>query len=156
VRGQDFHGSFKLNATYLDGDVSLQIKVYSGSGTTLGLYARRFVTNRSHDNRARSVALPGQVLNPKRDHRYWAVYLAFGNRPRDLRPAMRFLHRHHVAGDVVDITCEPPAAKRLGVPMHTLGLALYFRTGRQAAGGSAFWVPRQFTRVRIHTLCLRA
>jgi hypothetical protein len=42
--GQEFIGSIRLNSTYAGQDVSLQIRVYSGSGATLGLWARRFVT----------------------------------------------------------------------------------------------------------------
>jgi hypothetical protein len=44
VQGQTFHGNLDLIATYANSDVTLQIRVYSGSGHTLGLYVRRFAT----------------------------------------------------------------------------------------------------------------
>jgi hypothetical protein len=43
VNGQSFHGYIDLSSTYAGEDVSVKIRVYSGSGATLGIYARRFV-----------------------------------------------------------------------------------------------------------------
>ena len=44
VNGQDFRGSIPLTATYVGQDVAVRIEVRSGSGTMLGIYARRFIT----------------------------------------------------------------------------------------------------------------
>ncbi|MFN2543890.1 MAG: hypothetical protein ABR600_04855 [Actinomycetota bacterium] len=44
VHGKQFSGPLKLIATYAGDDVSVQVRVYSASGETLGLYARRFQT----------------------------------------------------------------------------------------------------------------
>ena len=41
---QNFHGHVPLISTYVGQDVSVQIRVYSGSGALLGMYARRFIT----------------------------------------------------------------------------------------------------------------
>jgi hypothetical protein len=44
VQGTDFHSQRPLMAPSVHKDISLEIRVYSGSGATLGLYARRFQT----------------------------------------------------------------------------------------------------------------
>jgi hypothetical protein len=47
ITGRDFRGSIPLTASYAGKDVSVRIEVRSGSGTMLGIYARRFVTESS-------------------------------------------------------------------------------------------------------------
>ena len=44
VNGRDFHGSIPLTATYGGADVAVMIRVYSGSGAALGVWARRYTT----------------------------------------------------------------------------------------------------------------
>jgi hypothetical protein len=44
VNGRDFHGFVPLTASYGGADVAVMIRVYSGSGATVGVWARRYVS----------------------------------------------------------------------------------------------------------------
>ena len=61
VNGQQVHGWIDLISTYSGEDVSLKIRVYSGTGHTLGLFARRFVTEAP----PQALALPAAVADTR-------------------------------------------------------------------------------------------